>query len=197
MSGGPKITRCGWCESDALYRAYHDEEWGVPIHDDRKHFEFLVLESAQAGLSWITILRKRKAYREAFDGFDPIKVAAYDDDKIHELMQNPGIVRNRRKIETAVNNARRFLEVQKEFGSFDRYIWKFVGGKPIVGHYQTLDEIPSKMELSEAISRNLKKRGFRFLGPVIVYSYMQAAGLVNDHLDSCFRKNCCVSSAVN
>ncbi|QAT48484.1 DNA-3-methyladenine glycosylase I [Caproiciproducens sp. NJN-50] len=184
------MTRCGWCESDDLYRAYHDEEWGVPVHDDRKHFEFLVLESAQAGLSWITILRKREAYRTAFDGFDPEKIAAYGEDKLLELMKNPGIIRNRRKIESAVNNARRFLEVQREFGSFDRYIWNFVGGKPVVGHYGTLDEIPAKTELSEAVSRDLKKRGFQFLGPVIVYSHLQATGLVNDHLDSCFRKNC-------
>ncbi|MFU0831650.1 MAG: DNA-3-methyladenine glycosylase I [Oscillospiraceae bacterium] len=196
MNGELELTRCGWCESDALYRAYHDEEWGVPVHDDQKHFEFLILESAQAGLSWITILRKREAYREAFDGFDPRKVAAYDNNKIRKLLQNPGIIRNRRKIETAVNNARRFLEVQKEFGSFDRYIWEFVGGKPIVGHYKTLDEVPSKTALSEAISRDLKKRGFQFLGPIIVYSYLQATGLVNDHLDSCFRKNCCDTSSV-
>ncbi|QNK39746.1 DNA-3-methyladenine glycosylase I [Caproicibacter fermentans] len=187
------MTRCGWCESDDLYRAYHDEEWGVPVHDDRKHFEFLILESAQAGLSWITILRKRKAYRAAFDGFDPEKIAAYGEDKIEELMTNSGIIRNRRKIESAVNNARRFLEVQKEFGSFDQYIWGFVGGKPVVGHYDTLDEIPAKTELSEQVSRDLKKRGFQFLGPVIVYSHLQATGLVNDHLDSCFRKKLCAS----
>ncbi|MCI1965709.1 MAG: DNA-3-methyladenine glycosylase I [Oscillospiraceae bacterium] len=185
------MYRCGWCESDDLYRAYHDEEWGVPVHSDRKHFEFLVLESAQAGLSWITILRKRGAYRAAFDNFDPEKVSVYGEDKIRELMKDPGIIRNHRKIESAVNNARRFLEVQREFGSFDRYIWGFVGGAPVVGHYESLDQVPSKTPLSEQISRDLKKRGFRFLGPVIVYSYLQATGLVNDHLDSCFRKNCC------
>lgn len=184
------MTRCGWCESDDLYRAYHDTEWGVPVHDDRKHFEFLVLESAQAGLSWITILRKREAYREAFDGFDPRKVAAYGEEKIQELMNNPGIIRNRKKIESAVNNAQRFLEIQKEFGSFDRYIWDFVGGEPVVGHYDALGQVPAKTELAETVSRDLKKRGFRFLGPIIVYSHLQATGLVNDHLDSCFRKNC-------
>jgi len=187
------MIRCGWCESDDLYRAYHDEEWGVPVHDDRKHFEFLVLESAQAGLSWITILRKREAYRNAFDNFVAEKVAAYGEDKIQELMQNPGIIRNRRKIESAIINAQCFLQVQKEFGSFDRYIWDFVEGRPIVGHYETLEQVPAKTELSEMISRDLKKRGFRFLGPVIVYSYLQATGLVNDHLDSCFRKNCCTA----
>lgn len=184
------MTRCSWCESDDLYRRYHDEEWGVPVHDDRKHFEFLLLESAQAGLSWLTILRKREAYRKAFDGFDPEKIAAYGEEKLRELMDNPGIVRNRLKIGSAVVNAQRFLEIRREFGSFDRYIWGFVGGKPVVGHYDSLDEIPARTELSDRVSGDLKKRGFKFVGTVIVYSHLQATGLVNDHIDACFRKNC-------
>lgn len=184
------MTRCSWCESDDLYRKYHDEEWGVPVHDDRKHFEFLLLESAQAGLSWLTILRKREAYRKAFDGFDPEKIAAYGEEKLRALMDDPGIVRNRRKIESAVVNARKFLEIQREFGSFDRYIWGFVGGKPVVGHYESLSEIPARTELSDRVSEDLRKRGFKFVGSVIVYAHLQATGLVNDHIDACFRKNC-------
>ena len=184
------MTRCGWCESDALYRAYHDREWGVPVHDDRKLFEFLLLESAQAGLSWLTVLKKRENYRRAFDGFDPRKVAAYPETKIEALMSDPGVIRNRRKIESAVRNAGCFLAVQKEFGSFDRYLWGFVGGKPVAGRYRNIAEVPARTELSDRISRDLKKRGFRFLGPVIVYSFLQAVGVVNDHIDSCFRKNC-------
>lgn len=184
------MTRCGWCETDDLYRSYHDREWGVPLHDDRKLFEFLVLESAQAGLSWLTVLKKREAYRRAFDGFDPEKVAAYPEEKIGELLRDPGVIRNRRKIEAAVRNAGCFLAVQREFGNFDRYLWGFVGGKPVVGHYRDLSEVPARTELSDRISRDLKKRGFRFLGPVIVYAFLQAVGVVNDHLDSCFRKNC-------
>lgn len=184
------MTRCSWCESDDLYRKYHDEEWGVPVHDDRKHFEFLLLESAQAGLSWLTILRKREGYRRAFDGFDPEKIAAYGEEKLRALMEDSGIVRNRRKIEAAVVNARKFLEIQREFGSFDRYIWGFVGGKPVVGHYGSLDEIPARTELSDRVSGDLKKRGFKFVGSVIVYAHLQATGLVNDHIDACFRKNC-------
>ena len=184
------MTRCGWGESDALYRAYHDREWGVPVHDDRKLFEFLLLESAQAGLSWLTVLKKRENYRRAFDGFDPRKVAAYPETKIEALMSDPGVIRNRRKIESAVRNAGCFLAVQKEFGSFDRYLWGFVGGKPVAGRYRNIAEVPARTELSDRISRDLKKRGFRFLGPVIVYSFLQAVGVVNDHIDSCFRKNC-------
>lgn len=182
------MNRCDWCTSDELYIRYHDEEWGVPVHDDRKHFEFLVLESAQAGLSWLTILRKRENYRKAYDGFDPERVAAYGEEKIGELLQNPGIVRNRRKIESSVGNAQKFLEIQKEFGSFDRYIWGFVGGKPVVGSYRSTAEVPASTPLSDEISADFKRRGFRFMGTVIMYAHLQATGIVNDHIDSCFRK---------
>lgn len=167
---------------------YHDEEWGVPNHDDRKHFEFLVLESAQAGLSWITILKKRENYRKAYDNFDAEKVSEYDDKKIEELMHNEGIVRNRRKITASINNARCFLETVKEFGSFDEYIWSFVGGKPIVNDIKTLSDIPTKSDISDKLSSDMKKRGFKFLGSVIMYSHMEAMGLINDHLNDCFRK---------
>lgn len=180
-------TRCGWCSTDPLYIAYHDEEWGVPVHDDGKLFEFIILEGAQAGLSWITILRKRENYRKAFDGFDPTKVALYDEAKIEELLKNEGIVRNRRKIEAAVTNARVFLEVQKEFGSFDSYIWGFIGGKPVKNQWKTLAEIPAKTEISDLISKDLKKRGFKFAGSTIIYAYIQATGMVNDHITNCFR----------
>lgn len=183
------MNRCPWCEEDELYIRYHDEEWGVPVHDDIKHFEFLVLESAQAGLSWLTILKKRENYRQAYEGFDPKKVAQYDDRKIEELMNNSGIVRNRRKIESSINNAKRFLEVVEEFGSFDRYIWSFVDYKPIKNQWKDISEIPAYTDLAERISKDLKKRGFKFLGPTIVYSHLQATGLVNDHLVSCFRYN--------
>lgn len=183
------MNRCGWCGTDPLYVAYHDAEWGAPVHSDRKHFEFLVLEAAQAGLSWITILRRRENYRRAYDGFDPEKVARYGDAKIEALLQDPGIIRNRRKIEASVTNARRFLEVQKEFGSFDRYLWGFTDGRPVVGNYSRLEEIPASTPLSEAVSRDLRRRGFRFVGPVIVYSHLQAVGVVNDHINGCFRKN--------
>ena len=158
------MTRCGWCESDDLYRAYHDREWGVPVHDDRKLFEFLVLESAQAGLSWITILKKREAYRRAFDAFAPEKVARYSEEKVLALLQDPGIVRNRRKIESAVQNAKCFLAVEREFGSFDRYLWAFTGGKPVIGHDRSLSDVPARTALSERVSRDPKKRGFRFVG---------------------------------
>lgn len=185
------MERCEWCKSDGLYLQYHDREWGVPVHDDRKQFEFLVLESAQAGLSWLTILRKRENYRIAYDGFDPQKVARYDEGKIEELLANPGIIRNRRKIEASVVNARRFLKIQEEFGSFDRYIWKFVNYTPVVNSYQTISEIPATSALSDEISADLRRRGFRFLGSVTVYAHLQATGLVNDHVDSCFRKRSC------
>jgi DNA-3-methyladenine glycosylase I len=181
------IIRCEWSVSDPLYVSYHDKEWGVPVHDDRTLFEFLVLEGAQAGLSWITILKKRENYRKAFDNFDTGRVARYDGPKIAKLLENPGIVRNRLKIEAAVQNARAFLQVQDEFGSFDRYIWAFVDNKPIVNRWHTLREIPAQTELSEDISRDLKKRGFRFVGPTIVYAHMQATGMVQDHVISCFR----------
>jgi DNA-3-methyladenine glycosylase I len=180
-------VRCGWCGSDPLYVSYHDQEWGVPLHDDRMLFEFIVLEGAQAGLSWITILRKRAAYRKAFDRFDPKKVARYDARKRSALLEDPGIVRNRQKIESAVNNARAFLAVQKEFGSFDAYQWRFVDGRPLVNRYRTLKEIPPRSAISDAFSKDLKQRGFSFVGSTIVYAHMQAVGMVNDHLVGCFR----------
>lgn len=179
--------RCAWCGDDPLYVTYHDEEWGVPVHDDRALFEALVLDGAQAGLSWITILRKRENYRQAFDQFDPAKVARYDEAKIAELLQNPGIVRNRLKVRSAVRNARAFLEVQAEFGSFDAYLWGFVGGKTIQNRWQTMADLPAKTPLSETISKDLKKRGFNFVGPTIMYAMMQAIGMVNDHTADCFR----------
>jgi len=179
-------TRCGWARNP-LAEAYHDAEWGVPIHDDRKIFEFIVLEGAQAGLSWDTILRKREAYRRAFDGFDPAKVARYGARKVAALLANPGIVRNRLKVGSAVRNARAFLRVQEERGSFDAYIWGFVDGRPIVNRWKALREIPARTSLSDAISKDLKKRGFSFVGSTIVYAHLQATGVVNDHVVSCFR----------
>lgn len=181
------LERCPWCGEDPLYVRYHDQEWGVPVYDDRRHFEFLVLESAQAGLSWITVLRKREAYRSAYDGFDPESVAAYDEKAIDKMLQNRGLIRNRRKIEASVNNARRFLDIQNQFGSFSEYLWRFVEGKPVVGSWRDLSQIPTKTALSDRVSVDLKKRGFKFMGPLIVYSHLQAAGLVNDHMVSCFR----------
>lgn len=180
-------VRCEWAGDDPLYIQYHDEEWGVPVHDDRRFFEFLILEGAQAGLSWITILRKRDAYREAFDQFDPVKVAAYDEAKIAALLQNPGIVRNRLKVQSAVGNARAFLQVQAEFGTFDSYIWSFVGGQPIINHRASLREVPAETDEARAMSKDLKRRGFKFVGPTICYAFMQATGLVNDHTTACFR----------
>ncbi len=181
------ITRCGWASSDPLYFAYHDEEWGVPAHDDRHLFEMLILEGAQAGLSWITILRKREAYREAFDGFDPAVVAGYGDEKIAALLADTGIVRNRLKINAAVRNARAFLDVQREHGSFDSYVWGFVGGEPRRNAWAALGELPANTPESDALSKDLKKRGFTFVGSTIVYSFMQATGMVNDHTTECFR----------
>jgi DNA-3-methyladenine glycosylase I len=180
-------TRCQWTTSDPLYIAYHDEEWGVPLHDDRWLFEMLVLEGAQAGLSWITILRKRDSYRAAFDNFEPATVAAYDERKAAELLANPGIVRNRLKIAAAIQNARAFGAVREEFGSFDTYIWSFVDGRPKINAWTALAEIPAKTPESEAMSKDLLKRGFRFVGPTICYAFMQSAGLVNDHVVGCFR----------
>jgi len=180
-------ARCDWCGNDPLYVQYHDEEWGVPVHDDRKHFEFLVLEGAQAGLSWITILKRREGYRRAFDDFDPVKVASYDDRKVEALLQDTGIIRNRQKVKSAINNARAFLAVQEEFGTFDRYIWSFVDGKPIVNRFKTLAELPAETPLSLKLSKDLKQRGFSFVGPTIMYAHMQAIGMVNDHVVSCFR----------
>ncbi len=179
--------RCSWCGGDPLYVAYHDEEWGVPVYDDRTLFEFLILEGAQAGLSWSTILKKREGYRAAFDGFDPTIVARYDERKTAELLADAGIVRNRLKVASAVSNAQAFLAAQEEYGSFSNYIWAFVEGAPIQNEWRTLAEIPAKTPLAEAISKDLKKRGFRFAGPTIVYAHMQATGMVNDHLVGCFR----------
>jgi DNA-3-methyladenine glycosylase I len=179
--------RCGWCGSDPLYVRYHDEEWGVPVHDDRRHFEFLILEGAQAGLSWITILRKRDAYREAFANFDARKVARFDARRRRLLLKNSGIVRNRLKIESTITNAQAFLAVQKEFGRFDNYLWRFVGGRPIANRWEHMQEIPARTPESDALSTDLKKRGFRFVGSTIVYAHMQATGLVNDHLVHCYR----------
>jgi len=178
---------CEWPSDDPLMIAYHDREWGVPVHDDRKQFEFLVLEGAQAGLSWRTVLRKRQAYRAAFDRFDPKQVARYGARDVRRLLANPGIIRNRLKIEAAVKNARAFLAVQEEFGSFDAYIWGFVGGRPKVNRWRTLKQIPATSPESDALSRDLKQRGFSFVGSTIVYAHMQAAGLVNDHVMQCYR----------
>jgi DNA-3-methyladenine glycosylase I len=181
--------RCKWAGTDPLYIAYHDNEWGVPCHDDRTLFEFLILEGAQAGLSWLTILKKRQNYRNAFDSFDSRKISAYNQDKIRALLSNSGIIRNKLKIEAAVQNARAFLTVQAEFGSFDAYIWNFVKGKPIKNIRQRLSDIPAMTKESNAMSRDLKKCGFKFVGPTICYAYMQAVGMVNDHVVDCFRYN--------
>jgi DNA-3-methyladenine glycosylase I len=184
-----KITRCPWCGDDPLYVAYHDEEWGVPCHDDRKLFEFLILEGAQAGLSWLTILRKRENYRRAFADFDPAIVARYGDADVARLLADSGIVRNRLKIGATIDNARAFLKVQAEFGSFDAYSWAFIGGQPIINKWRSLSEIPAETDVSRALSRDLKKRGFRFVGPTIMYAHMQAVGMVNDHLISCCKRS--------
>jgi DNA-3-methyladenine glycosylase I len=182
-----QVTRCPWCGDDPLYVRYHDAEWGVPLHDDRRLFEFLALEGAQAGLSWITILRKRENYRQAFDGFDPQRIAAYGETELKGLLADPGIVRNRLKIISAIRNARVFLDIQAEFGSFDAYLWRFVGGRPIQNRRQTLREIPAETEQSRALSKDLIRRGCAFVGPTICYAFMQAVGMVNDHLARCFR----------
>ncbi|HOK48636.1 MAG TPA: DNA-3-methyladenine glycosylase I [Sedimentibacter sp.] len=181
------MNRCPWCLGNELYIKYHDEEWGVPVHDDRKHFEFLILEGVQAGLSWLTVLKKRENYRKAYDDFDVKKVSEYDEAKIEELMNNPGLIRNRRKIEASINNAKKFLEVQKEFGSFDNFIWSFVDNKVVKNQWKDLSEIPATSELSDKISKELKKRGFKFVGSTIIYAHLQAIGLINDHLVTCFR----------
>ena len=188
------MNRCPWGTADDLYVRYHDKEWGVPVYEDQKQFEFLVLESAQAGLSWHTILKKRENYRAAYDGFDVKKVAKYDEKKIEELMQNAGIIRNHRKIEASINNATIFLEIQKEFGSFCNYLWGFVDGKPVGNQWTDVSQIPAKTELSDSISNDLKKRGFKFLGSITIYSHLQATGLVNDHLTYCFRYEACKKS---
>ena len=187
----PPVIRCPWCENSSLgnlYTDYHDIEWGVPVHDDRVLFELLILEGAQAGLSWSTILNKRENYREAFAGFDPLKVARFSDKKLAALLLDPGIVRNRLKIQSAVINAKAFLAVQEEFGSFDAYMWAFVGGKPKQNHWSAMTEVPAKTLESDAMSADLKKRGFKFIGSTICYAFMQATGMVNDHLLGCFRR---------
>jgi DNA-3-methyladenine glycosylase I len=186
------MERCAWVNlQNELYVRYHDEEWGVPVHDDRKHFEMIVLEGAQAGLSWETILKKRENYRMAFDGFDPERIAAYDDSKERELLSNEGIVRNRLKIKSAIRNANVFLKIQHEFGTFDAYIWSFVNGEPVQNNFQSINEVPAKTELSDRIAKDLKKRGMNFVGSTIIYAYMQAVGLVNDHSNDCFKKSGC------
>jgi DNA-3-methyladenine glycosylase I len=179
--------RCPWCLGFDQYIKYHDEEWGVPVHDDRIHFEFLLLEGAQAGLSWSTILKKREGYRKAFADFDPVKVSRYTESKLEKILLDPSIVRNRLKVYAAVNNAKRFMEVQKEFGSFDKYIWGFVGGKPIVGQRNGNGDIPATTKESDALSKDMIKRGFKFVGSTVIYAHMQACGLVNDHRKDCFR----------
>jgi len=180
-------VRCPWCLRFEQYIRYHDEEWGVPVHDDHKHFEFLILEGAQAGLSWSTILKKRAGYRKNFAGFDPAKVARFTQKKIEKILIDPGIIRNKLKVHAAVNNAKRFLEVQKEFGSFDQYIWGFVKGKPIVNKWKSTHPVPATTRESDALSKDLRKRGFKFVGSTVMYAHMQACGLVNDHLIECFR----------
>lgn len=188
----PEIRRCDWGRMDETYIRYHDEEWGRPVRDDRKQFEFLVLESAQAGLSWSTILKKRESYRRLYDGFDPVKVALYDRKRVEMMLSDPGIIRNRRKIEASVNNARRFLEVVKEFGSFSNYLWGFNQGEQVVNRFHRISEIPATSPLSDQAAADMKKRGFTFLGSIVLYAHMQALGLVNDHLVSCFRYTECM-----
>lgn len=183
------VIRCKWAENDDLMRKYHDEEWGVPVHDDLLHFEFLILEGNQAGLSWVTILNKRESFRKAFDNFDYTKIASYTEQKVEDLLTNKGIIRNRLKIGATIGNAKAFLKVQKEFGSFDKYIWRFVDGKTIINNFKNLEDLPPKTIVSEQISKDLKKRGFKFVGPTIIYAHMQAIGLVNDHVLDCFRYN--------
>lgn len=182
-----KIKRCDWVGREAIYKDYHDNEWGIPVYDDDRMFEFLILEMFQAGLSWITILRKRENFRQAFDNFDYKKIALYDEDKIADLLVNAGIIRNRLKIRATVNNAKEFMKVQKEFGSFCKYIWGVVGDKPIDNAFKSIDDLPAKTELSDKISKDLKKRGFKFVGSTIVYAHMQACGMVNDHTTDCYR----------
>ena len=182
-----KLNRCGWCEGDELYEAYHDNEWGVPVYDDDTIFEFLILETFQAGLSWITVLRKRENFREAFDNFDYKKIANYSEEKIQELLQNPGIIRNNLKIRATVTNAKAFMEVQKEFSSFSKYIWDFVDGDPIQNELEDYKNAPATTAISDKLSKDLKKKGFKFVGSTVLYAHMQAIGMVNDHEISCFR----------
>jgi DNA-3-methyladenine glycosylase I len=180
-----EIKRCAWSTDDKIYQEYHDNEWGKPLHDDRLFFEMLILEGAQAGLSWLTVLKKRENYKAAFDNFDVKKVAKYNDEKIEELLQNAGIIRNKLKIKSAIRNAKVFIEIQNEMGSFDKYIWKFVNNKPVKNHFKTKDELPATTPLSDEISKDLKKRGMNFVGSTIIYAFMQAVGLVNDHTMDC------------
>lgn len=185
-------TRCEWCLSDPIYMDYHDHEWGVPVHDDQKQFEFLVLESAQAGLSWLTILKRREGYKRLYSGFDTEKVASFDESKIQEMMLDPGIIRNRKKIESSINNAQKFLDIRDQYDSFCNYLWGFVDGKQVVNHFSRLTDLPATTPLSDTISKDLKQRGFKFLGSTIVYAHLQATGLVNDHLVDCFRFQQCM-----
>lgn len=188
-----KLNRCGWVpDNNFEYQKYHDEEWGVPVHDDNKHFEMLILEGAQAGLSWEIVLKKREGYRNAFNNFDVKKCAKMSDEELEKLMQNPNIIRNRLKIFSVRKNAIAFIKIQEEFGSFDKYVWKFVGGKPLINNIKDLSEIPTKTEISDRISKDLKKRGMSFIGSTIIYAYMQAIGLVNDHTINCFRFSDCL-----
>jgi DNA-3-methyladenine glycosylase I len=180
-------NRCKWCLGNDLYIEYHDKEWGVPVHDDRVHFEFLVLESAQAGLSWITILKRREHYRRVYDNFDVSKVVNYDKVKIESMLQDPGLIRKRKKIESSISNAKHFLKIVNEFGSFDKYIWKFTNGNVIHNRFRSFSELPANTPLSDEITKDLKKRGFRFIGTTIMYAYLQSIGVVNDHLPDCFR----------
>ncbi len=182
-------NRCSWCEEDSLYINYHDTEWGVPVYEDAKLFEFLILETFQAGLSWITILRKRENFRKAFDNFDYKKIAEYNEKKYLELLQNEGIIRNRLKIKATISNAKAFMEIQKEFGSFSKYIWGFTNGKPIKNKFKNISDIPSSTPISDALSKDLKSKGFKFVGSTIIYAHMQATGMVNDHITNCFRYN--------
>lgn len=183
------MQRCSWCLGHDIYERYHDEEWGVPQHDEQKHFEFLLLETMQAGLSWLTILRRRENYRLAFSGFDPKRVALYSQAKVEELMQDSGIIRNRLKIEAAVNNAKMFIEIQREFGSFDKYIWGFTDGQVVKNSWKALIELPATTDLSDRVAKDLKKRGFKFVGSTTIYAHLQAIGVINDHLVTCFRYN--------
>jgi DNA-3-methyladenine glycosylase I len=184
----PSLPRCGWATSDPLYLAYHDDEWGVPLHDDRRLFEMLILEGAQAGLSWITILKRREGYRRAFDGFDPEKIAGYGEKDVARLLTDPGIIRNRAKVEAAIKNAQAYLEVVEETGSFDAFLWGLVGGKPRINHWKVLKEIPPETPESKALSKELKRRGFGFVGSTICYAFMQAVGMVDDHVATCFKR---------
>jgi DNA-3-methyladenine glycosylase I len=189
-----ELNRCNWSLSDPVYVKYHDHEWGVPVRDDRKQFEFLVLESAQAGLSWLTILKRREGYRRLYEDFDPEKVLGFDEKRIHEMLQDEGIIRNRKKIESSINNAKRFLEVRESFGSFCNYLWGFTDGMQVVNHFERLSEIPATTSLSDRIAKDMKQRGFKFLGSTIIYAHLQATGLVNDHLVTCFRHKECLAS---